>query len=190
MIRALGIGPDLGNTTFYPWAQNAGLTSKSAIQTFIAQALLDALTLQATETDSDLVDPETGRANLDLIQDNGIPLHPGWGRGQRPTTLPFELPYFTLFLKDNFVIFDLIPAMNAEGQQVFAERTCKGELAHLQTRTQLGYASLITKDENDGETILTIQPHATDQSIYNQGNFTTNEIPFDIDKKKKKHHKR
>lgn len=184
MIRALGIGPDLGNTTFYPWAQNAGLTSKKAIQKFIAQALLDALTLQATETNSDLVDPETGRANLDLIQDNGIPLHPGWGRGQRPTTLPGQLPYVTLFLKNNILLYNLIPAMNAVGQTVFAERTGKGELAHLQTRTQLGYASLITKDENNGETILTIQPHGTDQAIYTNGNFATDEIPFDICKKK------
>lgn len=190
LLRILKIGPDLGNALHYDWYGNilasigVDLLDPDQRQEFIAQALKDALEFQVTGSNAGtgLEDPVTGRANLDLIQDDGIPLHPGWGKGQRPVTLDGP-PYATEFLVDNIQLLSSLPTLNSQGQLFYAQRDCDGCLKHFQSVSQVGYSSLITNDVINEENVVTVQPHAIDQSIYFRGNFETDEIPFDIKKK-------
>ncbi|MGE0009321.1 MAG: hypothetical protein AB7F19_02155 [Candidatus Babeliales bacterium] len=190
ILRVLQIGPDLGNPVYYQWYDNilasTGLDLNNADdrQIFIAQAFKDGLEIMVTGSNAGtgLADPVTGRANLDLIQDNGVPLHPGWGQNQRTVQLPVP-PYVTLFLENNFVVKNGTPTLNREGQVFYAQRDACGRLTHFQTASQIGFSSLLTVREVNGESLVIVEPHATDQAYFFEGNYDTNEIPLSIKKK-------
>lgn len=187
MLRVLKMGPDLGNPVFYPWAANIKASTGLDMnilgdrQQFIAQALKEALEIEVTGSNAGtgLKDSNTGRANLNLIQDNGIPLHPGWGKHQRTLTFGDRPPYVTQFLIDNFTVRDNIPTAFRLGSRIYAERDRHGRLKHYQHAQQLGYSSLLTVNKIKQSNVVTVQPHATDQAPFFEGNYETEEIPLD-----------
>lgn len=192
--RVLRLGPDLGNPVYYPWYANVLASSGLDLnvladrQRFVAQALKEGLEFLVTGANAGtgLVDPLTGRANLHLVQDNGIPLHPGWGRDQR-TLQPGVPPYATFLLFDNVVLKEGFPTANREGQLFYAQRNKCHKLVHHQSVSQVGFSSLITVNELDnGDVIRTVQPRAFDQSFFFEGNYRTEDIALSVDAKKKK----
>ncbi len=177
-ISVLNLGADLGNGTFYPWLEVAGLTSEEALDEFYAEALVRALTNQTTgaNLDTGLTNPKTGRANLCLIQDDGTPLHPGWGQFQRPTTLPNQVELRTQFLIEPFNVLGAYSTLNAEGDRKYVERDCKGRLIHNQLLTMLGAGALLTVNE-EGQ--VDVDPQDTAMDLYFRGNYQTDEISVD-----------
>lgn len=189
LLRVLSIGPQIGNPIFYQWRANIlaatgiDVTTPDGKNTFLAQGLLDALTVlvKGSNAGTGLASPITGRANLDLIQDNGIPLHPGWGLNQRPTQLPVP-PFITSFLINPLNIQVGYSTQNSDGQRLYAERDCCGRLVHHQTASKVGFSSLLTNNVVNGQNQVTIQPHANDQGLFFMGNFISQEIPLTIRK--------
>lgn len=182
IFRVLDLGPDLGNVNEYDWNVAAGLLTQDDKEIFIAQALKDGLErlVQGTNAGTGLEGPP-GRANLDLILPNGVPVHPGWGQDQRTTA---SQDNFLLFpLTDEVVTLWTDNSLNSEGTQAFAEiDPCKKKFVRNQVGGQMGAWSF-QSIENDQ---LVIGPHVIDQHPYLQGNYVLPEHPFCNDKKVKR----
>jgi len=180
----------LGNTLTYGWRGNIlvstglDLNIDSGRDKYIARALKGALEVlvQGTNTGIGLEDPVTGRANLDLIKPNGVPLHIGWGKSQRPV---MNIEYRTqLLYNDVQSVVENVPTLNRHGTYSYFERDRCNRLTGSEMVVAAGASALYTYDKVNEEQVITFTKHTTDQSFYYLPDIKTPSVPFDKKYKK------